>query len=398
MFRISVCFRKARGKEGGRTPGVVFYRIGERPDGERSGRSRSVTSDIRGFDESVIQSEKERIVFQIRLFYCLIEEKNGSEFTLDDVTYDFKAALSGDITYAKAVAKARTDFPLRGDLVSVGNNFKDDFRYILGPNCAKDSLLEYIFSFAQVFKIEKRDSLARHYLSVLSNLRIFTDDSDIRFGEISADFIRRYSDRLRQTGISQSTESFYLRTLRAILNKAHADGLIADPSGWFCEVNTQIQFNPKETRKPLDSTLLLRIESLNLSGNDFSELVRDMFMFAFYCGGMELVDVANLKFSDIHNGLLVYSRRLKGRVRKVALGQSALRIISRYGNDADTYLFPLLAISDNALFSTIRSYVSRSMKRIGRAIDYPDLSFSMNISAYRAMLAKASVPEMLLQG
>mgnify|MGYP001025711349 CR=1 FL=1 len=197
--------------------------------------------------------------------------------------------------------------------------------------------------------------------------------------------------------ISDSTESFYLRNFRTVLNKVHDEGLIGPTSRWFQDVNTSIGHSTKTYDGKLNRDLMLKIESLDLSGNKNDALVRDMFMFGFYCGGMELIDLANLEYSNLTDGVLTYRRRLKGLERKVMLGEQALKIIKRYKGESNKYLFPLLSKSESALFASVRNYVCQSLKNIGRAVNYPRLSFNMNIAAYHFIMSEVNIPELLLK-
>lgn len=56
---------------------------------------------------------------------------------------------------------------------------------------------------------------------------------------------------------------------------------------------------------------MLKIENLDLNSNESLLLVRDMFIFGLYCGGMELVDVLHLTEESIRNGVLSFHCRLK---------------------------------------------------------------------------------------
>lgn len=112
---------------------------------------------------------------------------------------------------------------------------------------------------------------------------------------------------------------------------------------------------------------------------------------------MELIDLANLEYSNVNDGVLIYRRRLKGLERRVKLGEQAMKIIKRYNGDSNKYLFPLLSKSENALFSSVRNYVCQSLKIIGRAVNYPILSFNMNFTAYNTMLFEVNIPELLLK-
>lgn len=400
MFLITAQFRPSRSKRNAEKDGVVFYRITGEVDDNGKRPARNVNSDIHAADSSVLKTERAAILSQLRLLYCVIErrEDSGQPFTIDEVTDDFRKALAGDESMSAAIAKSRTEFPLRNEIVSVGREFKGDFNYVLAEqrDTIPGNIYNYIFTQSQSLKHEKRISQARNFLSLLANLKLFAEGKELYFQDVDKEYVRHYADWLKQTGITDSTQSFYLRSFRAILNKAHDDGLIESTSGWFHEVNTSV-INPAKTSDgKLNRDLILQIESLDLADNRNAALVRDMFMFGFYCGGMELIDIANLEYANVRNGLLTYNRRLKGLERKVVVGKQAKKIIKRYHGNSDKYLFPLLTLSENALFSTTRNYVGQSLKIIGKAVNYPRLSFNMNITAYHSMLSKVNISELLL--
>lgn len=401
MFSITAQFRSSRSKRDTEKEGAVFYRFSGRPEENGKRPNREVNSHIRATDSSVLETERETILSQLRLFYCVIERRENSKepYNIDDAVEDFRKALSGDASMREAVAKSQTDFPLRNDIVAVGREFKGDFKFVFPKktDISAGSLYGYIFNLSQSLKNEKRPSQAKNFASLLANLKLFAEGKDIYFYEINKEFINRYADWLKHLNISDSTESFYLRNFRTVLNKAHDDGLIGPTSGWFQDVNTSIGPSNKISDGKLNRDLMLKIESLDLSGNKNDALVRDMFMFGFYCGGMELIDLANLEYSNVKDGALIYRRRLKGLERKVMLGEQALKIIKRYKGESNNYLFPLLSKSEYALFSSVRSYVFQSLKAIGRAVNYPRLSFNMNITAYNYLLSKVNIPELLLR-
>lgn len=400
MFLISVCFRPSRSKENSNKPGIVFYRIASY--GLHEPRiERCVNSDIRGTDESILQIERERIIPQIRLLYCIIEKRAsaGSPFSIDDVVKDFREALLGAESMTDVIAKSRNDFPFQQDLVSICRNFKKHFKFIFiqRDELNRGNVFEYILDLSQSLKNENRISLAKNYLSLLSSLRTFVYEKDIDFKEIDRGFILRYAEWLKQTGISDSTQSFYLRNFRAILNKANRDEVIGDISGWFDDVNTRIHFTPTVSKGKLDRNILLKIENLDLNSNERLSLVRDMFIFGFYCGGMELVDVAHLTEENIRNGVLSFHRRLKGHIKQVLLGSSALNILNKYACEPGVYLFPLLDRFHGILFSTVQNYVAKNMKEIGQIIGFPELTFGMNILAFNSLISSANISELLLK-
>ncbi len=400
MFLISVCFRPTRSKWNRVKPGVVYYRIAKYgADGPRV--ERCVNSDIHGADKSVLLSKRERIVRQIRMIYCVIEHGLDAnvKFDIDDVGIEFRKAIAGDDALAGIVEKSKCDFALRKDIVSIGREFRSAFTYVSSIANRKNinSLSDYIFNLTQMLKSEKRISQARNINSLQSSLRDFANTDVLEFCNVNADFVRNYARWLKQKGIIESTQSFYLRTLRTILNKAQNDGLIEVSPDWFKCVNTRI-YKPLDSKNEiLSHDELLKLEDLDLSANGQLSLVRDMFMFGFYCEGMELVDIANLTTENIKNNTLVYRRRQKGLGKSIVLGEHAQKILKRYRRRGLHYLFPLLENSGLISFGTIRNYVRLCLREIGKLVGFSKLTFSMNISTYKSLVSGVSISEILMK-
>lgn len=401
MFLISVGFRPARSKTNNSKPGIVYYKIVGKPSFCHGPKlERNVNSDIRGIDEGVILVEKDRVLSQIRLLYCIIEKRelSGMDFTADDITEDFRKALAGDDSLSDLIAKSKTDFAFRRELVNVNRRFRGDFelKYTQRETGNEDSVTDYVTNLALNLKNEKRISQSRNFLSLLSNLLAFVNEEDLYFSRINGDFVHEYSEWLKHTGVTVSTQSFYLRTFRTILNKAQADGLILAPAEWFVDVDTKIYLSTDTKDKDVSRNLLLKIRNLNLTDDEQLAQVRDLFMFGYYCGGMELVDIVNLTSDNLHNNVLRYRRRLKGKETSVVLGEQALAILNRYRTDNFHNIFPMFDKSGGLTFSRIRQIVGYGMKAIGKLVGNPGLTFSMNIKAYKSIVSSINISEFLL--
>ena len=260
-----------------------------------------------------------------------------------------------------------------------------------------EGLFDYIFNLGQSLKNEQRSSQAKSFISLLSSLRYFTEADEIDFSEVNAGFVHDYSEWLKHKAIADSSQSFYLRTLRTVLNKAYQAGLLKESPCWFENVNTKIYKATGGEKKSFDREILLNIEQLELPANGPLALARDMFMFGFYCGGMELVDISYLTIENVRGNHLVYNRRKKGLEKTVVIGAQAREIIKHYSRDGQYYLFPLLEGYRVIAFEAVSRYVGRYLSEIGKMVGHPNLSFSMNISAYNSFATSVSISELLLR-
>lgn len=398
MFLISVSFRPTRSKGNREKPGVVFYRVTRYGSGEPK-IERNVNSDIHGYEEGIIQTERERIITQIRLLYCIIEYREDSKepYTIDDVLNDFRKALAGDDTMAEDIVKSKTAFPLRRDIVSICREFRGAFTFVFSDhNKNAESLFDYIFNLKQNLKTEQRHSLANSFASLQSSLRDFAASDDVRFEDINARFIHSYSDWLKQKGVIVSTQAFYLRTLRSVLYKAQSDGFIEVTQDCFEGVDTRVYKSSESKNKILSRDLLLKIEKLDLSTNQPLALARDMFMFGFYCGGMELVDIANLTLKNVKNDKLIFRRRSKGLEKMVLLGEQAMNILKKYRRSGQKHIFPLIDEAGDITFGALSNNVRLNLLAVGMLVGAPSLTFSMNISTYKSLISSVNLPELLL--
>ena len=398
MFLISVCFRPTRSKGNRAKPGVVFYRVTRYGyDGPKI--ERNVNSDIHGSDDGIIKVAREKIISQIRLLYCIIErwEDSREPYAIDDVLKDFRMALAGDDAMAVDIARSKTIFPLRPEIVSIGREFKGAFTFMFsGHRDNSKNLFDYIFNLKQGLRNERRESRANSFASLQSSLRGFAVSDNVKFEDVNAEFIHGYADWRRQKGVIESTQAFYLRTLRSILNKAQTDGLIEVTPDCFKGVDTRVYKSSESKNKTLSRELLLKIETLDLSSDKPLALARDMFMFGFYCGGMELVDIANLTLENVRNDKLVFRRRSKGLEKIVLLGKQAMKILKKYRRNRQQYLFPLLDEAGAVTFSAVSNNVRLNLLTVGTMIGFPSLTFSLNISTYKSLISSVNISELLL--
>ena len=112
---------------------------------------------------------------------------------------------------------------------------------------------------------------------------------------------------------------------------------------------------------------------------------------------MEFVDVANLKVENLNGNILTYRRRLKGKERTEMLGKGALSIIRKYQDKSRDYLFPLLQRRWMYSYTTVRSEIAISLKRIGRMLELPiPLTYSMNIYSWQSIIRNANIAKLLI--
>ncbi|UOQ78552.1 site-specific integrase [Hymenobacter sp. 5516J-16] len=180
---------------------------------------------------------------------------------------------------------------------------------------------------------------------------------DIPFDRADVAFCNEWEMALRATGAAEITLSLRFRTLRAVLNKAIANGVAKASTYPFARnVAERHKFSVGKfdvtTSKRAITREDIRLLEDSLPDTDRMRLAKNVFLFSFYCGGINFVDLAQLRWRDLHgseNGLpqrLQYTRQKTRGKFSLRLLAPALNIVAAYEGltrtTQDSYIFPVL--------------------------------------------------------
>lgn len=182
-----------------------------------------------------------------------------------------------------------------------------------------------------------RSTCENYHTAVRSFIR-FNGGSDISLSALTLSRIRLYERWLHEQGVCPNTSSCYLRSLRAIYNKAVKRRRIRDGKPF----GSAFTGNDRTVKRGVEINDIQRLQALSVSETPRLALVRDLFLFSFYAMGMPFVDMAYLKKHQIKNDTLVYCRHKTGKQIRVKLEKCMLDIINRYNNPSSDYVFPIL--------------------------------------------------------
>lgn len=375
---ISICPRSRVYREGAR---IVFCL-------RNGGEERIFSTGLNGSKSDMLGSLRDDVVRLIKVVYCIIVELNqiGERFGIDEVVNRFKSlSLSECSKYDGLIGRYGNDFPIDGSIAKISTLFRRDFKIVYDRNEGLNiSVLNFISGIVAELQAAGDLSTSRSYRSLMLSLSDFMGSGRKSLTEIDSGFIHGYESHLKKRSLSPETIAFYMRTLRTALKTASARGLCLIDTKWFDGVHTSVGSKIKRVdTKVLDHATLSLLHTLELDGN--LALARDLFVFAFCCRGMELIDVLNLKPNNVKGEYLVYNRRRKGHQQKVRLEPEALRIIEKYSRPGATHLFPPLEGKGMAYFNAARNNIALSLKAIGNRIGCPCLSFSYNRSTWQAI-------------
>jgi integrase/recombinase XerD len=167
-----------------------------------------------------------------------------------------------------------------------------------------------------------------------------------------------------------------MRTLRTLFNSAIKYGYIKEEHYPFLSRNNPNGYSlrglKQDTRpRAISKEDINKIRDLELEEGTPLFVDRSLFMFSFYCRGINFHDMAYLTWSNIEDGRLRYKRAKTGGLLDMALLDPAKEIIEYFKQqEPSKYLFPILhdEITDpTALYNRSKNGLKRfnkSMKTI----------------------------------
>lgn len=226
----------------------------------------------------------------------------------------------------------------------------------------------FAISRLEIDKTERKGcfSTARNYQTAIRSLRRFVGKAELPLHLMDVMLMEQYQRWLREKGICPNTSSCYMRSLRALYNRAAAEAGI-ETGKPFGKVYT----GHAETVKRSVSTDDIRsIRRADLRSKPSLELTRDIFLFCYYAMGMPFVDVAFLRKDNIKDGFIVYYRHKTGQQIRIKLESCMYHIMKKYEQADRPYLFPIISSEEQRLahhqYVVALGRYNRCLKRIAR--------------------------------
>ncbi len=241
-----------------------------------------------------------------------------------------------------------------------------------------------------------RAGTADSYRLSLKSLLVFEGKdkkpaTNLSFDSITVDFLNRYEKWMAKEEKSKTTVGIYLRSLRAIFNKAIEEGNIVADTYPFKKYKIPTGQNIK---KALDKLELKTLYTAELERGSPKEKARDFWFFSYQCNGMNFRDIAELKYKDINRRSFsflrhktLYTTKDKPKPIIVPLTESIKAIIERYGTKPVTpenYVFPILERSMDEtkklrVNQNFIRFVNQHIQKLAK-----DLELDTDISTYYA--------------
>ncbi len=247
-----------------------------------------------------------------------------------------------------------------------------------------------IYQFKQIIdKLKSNNSLstASNYELSLKSLKEFIlyskgkEPSKIPFTDVTPDWLQKYEtymvDHLKR---SRTTVSMYVRALRTVFNTSIAEK----------EIEAEIYPFGKNKYQPPT----VRSVKKALGQNDLKQLfdakaktpeqakAKDFWFFSYACNGMNVKDIAMLKFENIQDDKIIFYRAKTIKTSKtdlrpvvVYLNEFSKSIIKKYSNKRikkDGYVFSILSEKESEIvkYNKIKNFtkfINQNLKKLAKS-------------------------------
>ena len=214
---------------------------------------------------------------------------------------------------------------------------------------------------------------AEGYDSAIKIFKKYTGTDKLSFPEIDKKFLEGFETYMLKKKKSLTTVGVYSRYLRAIYNEAIDDKLVSQELYPFGRNKYQIP-QPANNKRALPDVDLIKLFHFKPEENTWEEYAKDMWMLSLLCQGMNMKDIANLRYKNIQDDKILFTREKTKRTKKagqipivVYLDDEAKQIISKWGtgNISQNQFVFLIYSDDNTPLKNLRN-VEQQIKMINK--------------------------------
>ena len=254
-------------------------------------------------------------------------------------------------------------------------------------------LLGYLQNIVEQLQEAKQIGNSNVYRDTRRVLSKFLRDKDCPLSTVNVAFLNKFETYLRSEGCTDTTMSVYFRTLRAAINRAISEKLIAADLYPFSRHTSQrdkfslARFDLSTRKRAITKDDIRSIELVEVT-TPRQMLAKHLFLFSYYGGGINYVDMAQLRWRDVQGGRLQYARQKTGGLFNLKLSTQLIAILDYYRpltfSDASAYVFGILSpekhqtpLQVSNRLHKIKGQVNQDLKVIGKlaAIETPLTSY-----------------------
>jgi integrase/recombinase XerD len=244
-------------------------------------------------------------------------------------------------------------------------------------------------------KIEGRIGTASSYECAKNSLCNY--NKNLTFADITPNELKKYELWMIKNNKSLTTIGIYLRSFRTIYNLQNIDKSLYP----FGEAKNKYSIPlSRNIKKALTIDEVAKIFQYESVPGTIKEMAKDYWIFLYLCNGMNVKDFCLLKWQNIDNDILTYTREKTKRSRKeskpinVALKPETMEIIKKWGQPSilkNAFIFPhlsegLTAEREQAIYKQLTKQINKYINLICN-----EIGINKNVTTYFARHSFATV-------
>jgi integrase/recombinase XerD len=190
----------------------------------------------------------------------------------------------------------------------------------------------------QMLEINKAGN-ALVYQTALNRFVAFYGKDDFNFKDISYSVLQQFEHHLLLTGLKLNSISNYIRTIRAIYNKAIKLKVVERSFYPFYDISIKSE---KTAKRAILKDDIYKLKQVDLVEYSTSWRALNYFLLSFYLRGISFTDLAYLTRNNIIDGRIEYKRRKTHKNYSVKLFPEAEIIFHKFEILGNRYLLPIL--------------------------------------------------------
>lgn len=279
--------------------------------------------------------------------------------------------------------------------------------YSKKPQSTFVDLYESLNEYAESLQNQGRIKSYQSYKSTISQIKLYQKKKRLPIHNINPEWLFGFSNHLKSQGLAVATLGIYTRNIRAVYNWEIARGRVKQDAYPF----GRNKFKPPAStrvKKALNFEEVVKIFEYQ-PATETESWCRDMWIFSYLANGMNIKDLALLKYENLVGSELHFVRAKthrktidNQRLVHVFLHPQMLEIIKRWGNpdhSKGNYIFKIMDHGTPSAHQETRNVnqavktINKYMKRIGTALELsklPTCNFARH--TYATVLKRAHVP------
>ncbi|MDD3331492.1 MAG: site-specific integrase [Bacteroidales bacterium] len=260
-----------------------------------------------------------------------------------------------------------------------------------------NTTVEELFDFhIKQLILEDRLKYASTFKELKKSLLDYNKRLNISFMDINMNWLKDYETWLRQKNYGENSIGIRFRTFRVLYNIAIEKGIVKSEHYPF-KTYKVAKLHMETIKRAISKQDIKKI--IDYKTKDvYTQLSIDIFLFSYFCGGINFKDIAYLTRENVIDNKLVYFRKKTKKLIRLPLNDNAMKIINKYDVPNCLYLFPIFndkhitELQKANRLHKVLSIVNARLKRIGKELNLPiKLTTYVARHSFATVLKKAGV-------